>query len=267
MIVVTTPFVAGHRITESKGMVFGLVVRSRGLGGNLMAELRSLGGGEIHEYTSLLEDSRRQALDRLIANATLLGAQRHPLDALRQLVACPGSMSEIVAYGTAVIVVARRVGRSSHDAGVADGRRDRDRPPPHPHQRRDPRRHRSAAHRAARVRRHGRRASFCSCSAAALIVGALIERMRYRSDAVDRSSHPVGPGGGEPLDSALEPRFAPTEEVFVDPTSGHRMRVFMDASHGRAAVPRRILSHLTDWDLRGVRVQRALVLSSPAGAA
>ena len=54
MIVVTTPFLSGHRIVESKGMVFGLVVRSRGLGGNLMAGLRSLGGGEIHEYTSLL---------------------------------------------------------------------------------------------------------------------------------------------------------------------------------------------------------------------
>ncbi len=61
MIVVTTPFLDGHRIVESKGMVFGLVVRSRGLGGNLMASLRSLGGGEIHEYTSLLEDTRRLA--------------------------------------------------------------------------------------------------------------------------------------------------------------------------------------------------------------
>ena len=34
MIVVTTPYLAGHRVIESKGMVFGLVVRSRGLGGN-----------------------------------------------------------------------------------------------------------------------------------------------------------------------------------------------------------------------------------------
>ena len=92
MIVATTPFIAGHRVAESKGMVFGLVVRSRGLGGNLMAELRSLGGGEIHEYTSLLEDSRRQALDRLIANSFDSSS-------------LSGSMSEIVAYGTAVVVV------------------------------------------------------------------------------------------------------------------------------------------------------------------
>ena len=103
MIVVTTPFLSGYRIVESKGMVFGLVVRSRGLGGNLMASIRSLGGGEIHEYTSLLEDSRRQALDRLVANATLQGANaivsmRYDSSSLS------GSMSEIVAYGTAVIL-------------------------------------------------------------------------------------------------------------------------------------------------------------------
>ena len=103
MIVVTTPFLAGHRIVESKGMVFGLVVRSRGLGGNVMASLRSLGGGEIHEYTSLLEDTRRQALDRLVSNATLPGANAI-LSMRFDSSELSGTMSEIVAYGTAVIV-------------------------------------------------------------------------------------------------------------------------------------------------------------------
>src|SRR6476469_1215846 len=103
MIVVTTPFVAGHTIVESKGMVFGLVVRSRGLGGNLMAGLRSLGGGEIHEYTSLLEDTRRQALDRLVRNASLLGANAI-LSMRFDSSELSGTMSEIVAYGTAVVV-------------------------------------------------------------------------------------------------------------------------------------------------------------------
>ncbi len=78
MIVVTTPYLPGHRIVESRGMVFGLVVRSRGLGGNIIANLRSIGGGEIHEYTSLLEDTRRQALDRLVRNATVAGATPPP---------------------------------------------------------------------------------------------------------------------------------------------------------------------------------------------
>jgi uncharacterized protein YbjQ (UPF0145 family) len=103
MIVVTTPYLSGHRIVESKGMVFGLVVRSRGLGGNLMAALRSLGGGEIHEYTSLLEDTRRQALDRLVRNATVVGA--NAIVSMRfDSSELSGTMSEIVAYGTAVIV-------------------------------------------------------------------------------------------------------------------------------------------------------------------
>ena len=104
MIVVTTPYLTGYRVTESKGMVFGLVVRSRGLGGNLMASLRSLGGGEIHEYTSLLEDTRRQALDRLVQNATMTGANA-VLSMRFDSSEIANSMSEIVAYGTAVIVV------------------------------------------------------------------------------------------------------------------------------------------------------------------
>jgi uncharacterized protein YbjQ (UPF0145 family) len=103
MIVVTTPYVPGHRITDSKGMVFGLVVRSRGIGGNLIAGLRSLGGGEIHEYTSLLEDTRRQALDRLVRNSTLAGA--NAIISMRfDSSEISGTMSEIVAYGTAVVV-------------------------------------------------------------------------------------------------------------------------------------------------------------------
>ncbi len=104
MIVVTTPYLTGYRVTESKGMIFGLVVRSRGLGGNLMASFRSLGGGEIHEYTSLLEDTRRQALDRLVQNATMAGANA-VLSMRFDSSEIANSMSEIVAYGTAVVVV------------------------------------------------------------------------------------------------------------------------------------------------------------------
>ena len=103
MFIVTTPYIPGHRIVESKGHVFGLVVRSRGLAGNISAGLRSLVGGEIHEYTELLEDTRRQAIDRMVQNAVALGANgvvsfRFDSSELG------GTMSEIVAYGTAVIV-------------------------------------------------------------------------------------------------------------------------------------------------------------------
>lgn len=103
MIVVTTEVVSGHRIVEMKGQVFGLVVRSRGLGGNIMAGLRSLGGGEITEYTELLEDARRHAVDRMIKNATAMGANailRMQFDSSE----IGQTMSEIVAYGTAAVV-------------------------------------------------------------------------------------------------------------------------------------------------------------------
>ena len=106
MLIATTPFIAGWRVVETKGQVFGLVVRSRGLGGNIMAGLRSLGGGEIHEYTSLLEDTRRQAIDRMIQNATLMGANA-VLSMRFDSSELAGTMSEIVAYGTAVVVVSR----------------------------------------------------------------------------------------------------------------------------------------------------------------
>ena len=105
MIIATTPYIAGHRIVETKGQTFGLVVRSRGFSGNLIAGLRSLGGGEIHEYTSLLEDTRRQAIDRLVKNASLMGA--NAVVSMRfDSSELAGTMSEIVAYGTAVVVEA-----------------------------------------------------------------------------------------------------------------------------------------------------------------
>ncbi len=103
MNVVTTPYLSGHRVVETKGHVFGLVVRSRGLAGNLSAGLRSLVGGEIREYTELLEDTRRQAMDRMVQNATLMGANA-VLSMRFDSSQLSGSMSEIVAYGTAVVV-------------------------------------------------------------------------------------------------------------------------------------------------------------------
>jgi len=66
----------------------------------------------------------------------------------------------------------------------------------------------------------------------ALSVGALIERIRYRSEATDREGAPAGPAGGEPPGTALEPRFRRTDEIFTDPTSGHLMRVWMDPGTG-----------------------------------
>jgi len=103
LIVVTTENVPGYRRARTLGQVFGVIVRSRGLGGNIVAGLRSIVGGEIHEYTQLLEQARRQAIDRMVSNATAMGANavvmmRFDSSEMGQ------TMSEIVAYGTAVVL-------------------------------------------------------------------------------------------------------------------------------------------------------------------
>ena len=103
MIIATTETIAGQRVVTTLGQVSGVVVRSRGIGGNIMAGLRSIVGGEIHEYTQLLEEARRHAVDRLVANATAMGANavimmRFDSSEIGQ------AMSEIVAYGTAVVL-------------------------------------------------------------------------------------------------------------------------------------------------------------------
>src|ERR1700743_1714657 len=103
MLVTTTENVRGQRVTKVLGQVFGVVVRSRGLGGNIVAGLRSIVGGEIHEYTQLLEETRKQAIDRMVRNATAMGANavvmmRFDSSEIGQ------TMSEIVAYGTAIVL-------------------------------------------------------------------------------------------------------------------------------------------------------------------
>ena len=103
MIVVTTENIVGYRVRDVLGQCFGVVVRSRGLGGNIMAGLRSIVGGEIHEYTSLLEEARKHAVDRMVDNATIMGANavimmRFDSSEIGE------TMSEIVAYGTAAYI-------------------------------------------------------------------------------------------------------------------------------------------------------------------
>jgi uncharacterized protein YbjQ (UPF0145 family) len=101
MFISTTENVAGYRTVKSFGEVFGLIVRSRGLGFDIMAQLRGLVGGEIKEYTQLLEDSRNQAIERMVQQAQLRGANAIVMMRFDSS-SISNSMSEIVAYGTAV---------------------------------------------------------------------------------------------------------------------------------------------------------------------
>ena len=65
---------------------------------------------------------------------------------------------------------------------------------------------------------------------AAGLLAVTFERMRYRSEAAERSGEPAGSAG---MDSGpLDPRFQPTEERFIDPTTRQRLRVWIDARNG-----------------------------------
>ena len=93
--------IPGLTIRENLGVVYGLVVRSMGFTGGVTASFRALRRGEIPEYTQLLEDSRRHAIDRMVENAQLMGADaviavRFDSSEIGQ------QFTEIVAYGTAV---------------------------------------------------------------------------------------------------------------------------------------------------------------------
>jgi uncharacterized protein YbjQ (UPF0145 family) len=103
-IAISTSFdVPGYRISRYCGSCFGVVVRSMGFAKGIGASFKALAGGEVTQYTRLLEDSRRHAVDRMIQNAQMLGANavigmRFDSSEIGQ------SLTEIVAYGTAVVI-------------------------------------------------------------------------------------------------------------------------------------------------------------------
>ena len=71
---------------------------------------------------------------------------------------------------------------------------------------------------------------WAAITGAVVLVAVVLERARYRSEAAERSAVDAGPGGGEP--TMPSPPFRPTEEVFVDPSTGHRLRVYLDPGTG-----------------------------------
>ena len=75
-------------------------------------------------------------------------------------------------------------------------------------------------------------ALYALVAGAVLLVAAFAERRRYRSAMAERTHAPAGPGGGEVPGSQAEMRFRATSEVFIDPTTGHRMRVLVDPASG-----------------------------------
>lgn len=103
VLVSTMNDLPGYTAEKVFGEVFGLTVRSRDFGSNFTASFRSLGGGEVPEYTQMLAESRHVAVMRMCQMAQQMGANailamRFDCNEIAQ------TMSEVAAYGTAVIV-------------------------------------------------------------------------------------------------------------------------------------------------------------------
>ena len=103
MIIVTSNEVEGRPTAQVLGLVMANSVRAKHVGRDIMAAFRNLAGGEIEEYSKLLADSREMAVQRMVERAEALGA--NAIVATRFMTAgIMGGASEILAYGTAVVV-------------------------------------------------------------------------------------------------------------------------------------------------------------------
>jgi len=103
MIVVTSSAIAGKNIVKTLGLVRGNTIRARHVGKDILAGFKNILGGEIEEYTKLMGEAREQALDRMIAAAEELGANA-VVDVRFSTSYIMGAASEILAFGTAVVV-------------------------------------------------------------------------------------------------------------------------------------------------------------------
>ena len=101
MIISTTDIIPNKEITETLGVTKGSTVRAKHIGKDIFSGLKSIVGGELEAYTSLLNEAREQAIDRMIIDAQRMGA-----DAIVNVRLTTSSVmdtaSEILAYGTAV---------------------------------------------------------------------------------------------------------------------------------------------------------------------
>lgn len=103
MILVNTETVPGYRVVRLLGLVQGNTVRAKHLGRDIGAGLKNLVGGELRAYTELMTDSRRQAVENMIEQATALGANA-VLNVRFTTSQVTSGAAELYSYGTAVVV-------------------------------------------------------------------------------------------------------------------------------------------------------------------
>jgi len=103
MLLTNIEIIPGKRITQHLGLVQGSSVRSKHVGRDIMAGLKNIFGGELKGYTELLQESRDEATERMVAQATAVGANA-VLNIRFSTSSIAVGAAEIFAYGTAVVL-------------------------------------------------------------------------------------------------------------------------------------------------------------------
>ncbi len=104
MILVTSDKIPGKEIERTLGLVRGNTIRAKHIGKDILAGLRSIVGGEIKEYTEALDEARKSALQRMIAEAEGLGADAIVCVRFTTSQVMTGA-AELLVYGTAVKLI------------------------------------------------------------------------------------------------------------------------------------------------------------------
>lgn len=103
MLVTNLEYVPDRKIIKHLGLVQGSTVRAKHVGRDFMAGLKNLVGGELKGYTELLNESREQAIERMLEQARQAGANA-VLNVRFSTSSVAAGAAEIFAYGTAVVL-------------------------------------------------------------------------------------------------------------------------------------------------------------------
>ncbi|MFV1997525.1 MAG: YbjQ family protein [Acidiferrobacterales bacterium] len=103
MLVTNIEIVPGKKITKHMGLVQGSTVRAKHVGRDIMASFKNIFGGELKGYTELLQESREQAVSRMVEQAMAVGANA-VLNVRFSTSSVAAGAAEIFAYGTAVVL-------------------------------------------------------------------------------------------------------------------------------------------------------------------
>ena len=103
MLISNIEIVPGHKVVKHLGLVQGSTVRAKHIGRDFMAGLKNIVGGELKAYTELLEDARREAIERMSQQADALGANAI-LNVRVSTSSVAQGAAELFVYGTAVVI-------------------------------------------------------------------------------------------------------------------------------------------------------------------